>query len=60
MEDELPYIIVAVAIVLLASVAAWIELRSEPRERDAHRHVLRNDPRYREHVARRRGRRGPQ
>ncbi len=46
-------IVVGVAVVLLAAASAWVESRAERREEPAHRKVLKRNPRYREHIARR-------
>lgn len=48
------YAFVAVAIVILATLAVWIEQQVERRERPKHREVLENEPRYRDWMSRRR------
>ncbi|MGC9523557.1 MAG: hypothetical protein ACP5HG_16990 [Anaerolineae bacterium] len=51
---EFLYAVIGIAVVVLAVAAAWIELRAEEREQEPrHRRVLRQNPRYRDHVARR-------
>lgn len=54
-NSEFLYAFLGVVVVVLAVVAAWIELRVEEREQEQeprHRRVLKQSPRYREHVAR--------
>jgi hypothetical protein len=51
-EIELISLVVAVAVVVLATVSAWIESRLERRDAPDYLRLLRQDRRYREHVAR--------
>jgi len=53
--DNLVYALIAGLVVLFAAVAAWAEHRVERREAHPHRKVLRSDPGYKQHVARRGG-----
>ena len=51
-EAELIYIVIAMAIVILAAVSAWMESQSERDDAPDYLRLLRHNPRYREHVAR--------
>jgi hypothetical protein len=51
-EAELIYIAVAMAVVILATAAAWIESQMEGQDGPDYLRLLRHNPRYREHVAR--------
>jgi hypothetical protein len=51
-ETELIYFVVAMAVVVLATVSAWIESQLERRDAPDYLRLLRHDRRYREHVAR--------
>ena len=53
-EDQLLYALVGIAVAVFAATAAWIEVRVERRDESSHRKVLRSDPRYKEHMKRRR------
>jgi len=54
-EGDLLYALIAGVVVLFAGVAAWAERRAERRDAHPHRRVLRSEPSYRRHVARRGG-----
>jgi hypothetical protein len=51
-EGEAVYFFVAMTVVVLATVSAWIESRLEKRDAPDYLKRLRQEPRYREHVAR--------
>ena len=55
MDAVLLSVVIAAAIVILATVSAWIEVNAERRDQFGHRRVLRREPSYRRHVRRRRG-----